>query len=45
MVDPGQIPEKIKAKLAGIGLWDIDPFNLFRISWKNEPVPVANSGR
>ncbi len=39
MVDPGQIPEKIKHKLAAVGLWDIDPLNLFRITWKNEPVP------
>jgi cysteine synthase len=22
-----------------VGLWDVDPRNLFRISWKNEPVP------
>jgi cysteine synthase A len=41
MVDPGQIPEKVKKKLAGVGLWDIDPLNLFRISWKNEPVPFG----
>jgi len=30
------IPEKIKEKLKGIGLWDINPLNLFRITWKNE---------
>ncbi len=34
--DPGQIPESIKKKLSEIGLWDIAPQNLFRISWKNE---------
>ncbi|MEJ2302842.1 MAG: pyridoxal-phosphate dependent enzyme, partial [Anaerolineales bacterium] len=22
-----------------IGLWDVNPLNLFRITWKNEPVP------
>ena len=24
-------------KLAKTGLWDVDPLNLFRITWKNEP--------
>ena len=36
MENPDLIPEKIKAKLANTGLWDVDPVNLFRISWKNE---------
>lgn len=35
--NPYLIPEKIKAKLKNIGLWDINPLNLFRITWKNEP--------
>ncbi len=39
MKDPGLIPDGIKAKLSSIGLWDVDPLNLFRITWKNEPVP------
>ena len=30
------IPEKIKEKLANIGLWEVNPLNLFRITWKNE---------
>lgn len=38
MKDPNKIPEKIKEKLKQTGLWDIDPVNLFRISWKNQPV-------
>ncbi len=38
MKDPNKIPEYIKEKLKNIGLWDIDPINLFRISWKNEAV-------
>jgi len=38
MKDPGLIPDKIKNKLRDIGLWDIHPCNLFRITWKNEPV-------
>jgi len=38
MKNPALIPDKIKARLAGVGLWDVDPLNLFRITWKNEPV-------
>ncbi|MCP4219213.1 MAG: pyridoxal-phosphate dependent enzyme [bacterium] len=38
MRNPELIPWKIKEKLKGIGLWDLNPLNLFRISWKNEPV-------
>ena len=38
MRDPSLIPAKVKARLRDIGLWDVDPLNLFRISWKNEPV-------
>ncbi len=38
MADPSLIPDGIKEELAGIGLWDLDPRNLFRITWKNEPV-------
>jgi len=37
MRTPALIPEKIKDKLKHIGLWDLDPLNLFRISWHNEP--------
>ena len=37
MQNPEMIPEKIKDKLKNIGLWDLHPLNLFRISWKNEP--------
>lgn len=39
MKNPETIPPGIKARLANIGLWDLDPANLFRITWKNEPVP------
>jgi len=38
MRDPSKVPQKIKDRLKGVGLWDIDPVNLFRITWKNEPV-------
>ncbi|MFZ5819836.1 MAG: pyridoxal-phosphate dependent enzyme [Chloroflexota bacterium] len=37
MKDPARIPAKVKEELKGIGLWDIHPRNLFRITWKNEP--------
>jgi len=36
MEDPDKIPDKVKEKLKGVGLWDVNPLNLFRISWKNE---------
>ncbi len=38
MRDPSLIPAKVKRDLAGIGLWDLHPLNLFRITWHNEPV-------
>lgn len=38
MRNPELIPEKIKSKLDDIGLWDLNSLNLFRITWKNEPV-------
>ena len=38
MKDPAKIPAKIKEELAGIGLWDVNPRNLFRITWHNQPV-------
>jgi len=37
MKDPGLIPERIKKDLLQVGLWDVNPRNLFRITWKNEP--------
>lgn len=41
MRNPELTPEKIKGKLANIGLWDVNPLNLFRITWKNEPTPFG----
>jgi len=38
MKDPNLIPVKYKDELRTIGLWDIHPRNLFRITWKNQPV-------
>ena len=36
MQHPETIPEKIQERLKTVGLWDVDPLNLFRITWKNE---------
>ncbi len=38
MARPELIPEGIKEELADIGLWDVNSRNLYRLSWKNEPV-------
>ncbi len=38
MRDPSLVPERVREQLRQIGLWDVDPLNLFRITWKNEPV-------
>ena len=38
MKNPALIPDKVKEDLKSIGLWDVHPRNLFRISWKNDPV-------
>jgi cysteine synthase len=37
MRDPSLVPPKVRDRLKQVGLWDIDPVNLFRITWKNEP--------
>jgi cysteine synthase len=37
MKNPELVPDWIKEQLAEIGLWDVNPLNLFRITWKNEP--------
>ncbi len=36
MRDPEKIPQSIKSKLPAVGLWDVNPLNLYRISWKND---------
>jgi cysteine synthase A len=36
--NPELIPGRIRDRLKKIGLWDIVSPNLFRITWKNEPV-------
>jgi len=37
MKNPETIPAPIQEKLKNVGLWDVNPLNLFRITWKNEP--------
>jgi len=37
MRDPSKIPVNAVEKLKGLGLWDVDPLNLWRINWHNEP--------
>lgn len=37
MQNPALIPAPIKEGLREVGLWDLNPLNLFRISWHNEP--------
>lgn len=36
--NPELIPDLINEKLRNIELWDINSYNLYRITWKNEPV-------
>ena len=38
MQNPDTIPDFIKGELNKISLWESNPNNLFRITWKNEPV-------
>ena len=38
MRHPELIPDTIKHKLDDVGLWDLNPLNLFRITWHNQPV-------
>jgi len=37
MKNPETIPAPIQEKLKTVGLWEVNPLNLFRITWKNEP--------
>ena len=35
--DPSRVPEVVKKRLKQVGMQDVNPLNLFRITWKNEP--------
>ncbi|MEA3326744.1 MAG: pyridoxal-phosphate dependent enzyme [Chloroflexota bacterium] len=39
MRNPSLVPDMVKEELTKIGLWDLHPRNLFRITWHNEPKP------
>ncbi|MBI9101291.1 MAG: pyridoxal-phosphate dependent enzyme [Spirochaetales bacterium] len=43
MKDPSLIPDSIKDRLKKTGLWDIDPVNLFRITWQNQPAETGGT--
>jgi len=36
--DPALVPAIIREGLPNVGLWEIDPLNLFRITWHNQPL-------
>jgi cysteine synthase len=38
LADPSLVPAAVRDRLREVGLWDLDPVNLFRIGWRNEPV-------
>lgn len=37
MKNPDLIPDSVKEKLKEAGLWDVNPINLYRVNWHNEP--------
>ena len=45
MQHPETIPQAITEKLPEVGLWDVNPLNLFRITWKNNPVEKGGDGK
>ena len=45
MRTPETVPAAVKERLRGVGLWDVNPLNLFRITWKtNRRRPAACTG-
>ena len=36
--NPKLIPQKVKEELKNVGIDELNPLNLFRISWNNEPL-------
>jgi cysteine synthase A len=36
MKDPSKVAGRVKGELGKIGLWDVNPRNLFRITWHNQ---------
>ncbi|MCX6156956.1 MAG: pyridoxal-phosphate dependent enzyme [Ignavibacteriae bacterium] len=42
--NPELIPNDVKEKLKSIGLWDVNPLNLYRITWKND-IKIGQFGK
>ncbi len=38
MKAPQGVPPRVREGLRSVGLWDVNPLNLFRITWRNEAV-------
>jgi cysteine synthase len=38
MKEPASAPKRVLEGLRSVGLWDVNPLNLFRITWRNQPV-------
>ncbi len=43
MISPDKVPAAVKTGLQQVGLWDVDPLNLFRITWKNQPTAAGGA--
>ncbi len=41
MKDPARAPSRVLQGLRAVGLWDVNPLNLFRITWRNQPVETG----
>jgi len=41
MKEPDRAPARIRERLRSVGLWDVEPANLFRITWRNEPAETG----
>ncbi len=41
MRNPDTLPADIQTRLPAVDLWAVDPLNLFRITWKNQPVETG----
>lgn len=41
MSHPEKLPQAVRDGLRSVGLWDINPLNLSRITWRNEPVDAG----
>jgi len=38
MKDPRRVPQAARERLDRVELWEVNPLNLFRITWKNQPI-------